>query len=146
MTPKQAANEILRLLAELEMLGGSSASPDLMKFLASLQARKERKVRLTGASDAAPKTSVAKRRVRDPAAMSKTIEELAAKLRTHFMSDAQFEVVMSEVANSNLSKDNVVQLYNAVFETDRKFGKSMTKPDLFNAIRRDRIARVRARS
>jgi hypothetical protein len=77
---------------------------------------------------------------------AKTIEQLAAKLRETFMSDASFEAAVSEAAASNLSKENVVQLYNRLFDTNRKFSKALTKPDLFNAIRRDRIARVRARS
>jgi hypothetical protein len=145
MTPKQAAFELHKLLAELEASGGTRPSAELREFLNSLSKRTERKTQLTTANDHSP-NGVAKRRVRDPAAMAKTIEELARRLRTHFMSDDQFEAAIAEAANSNLSKDNVVQLYNAVFETDRKFGKAMTKPDLFNAIRRDRIARVRARS
>jgi hypothetical protein len=145
MTPKQASAEIEALLAELEARGGTRASNELREFLASLSKKNERKTRLTTANDASP-NRVARRPARDPVAMAKTIEELAGKLRTHFMSDANFEAAMAEVANSNLTKDNVVKLYNAVFETDRKFGKALSKPDLLNAIRRDRIARVRARS
>lgn len=78
--------------------------------------------------------------------MAKTIEQIADKLRANFMSDTNFEAAMSEATECGLTRDNVVQLYNKLFDTERKFGKSVTKPDLFNAIRRDRIARVRARS
>jgi hypothetical protein len=145
MTPKQAATELKMLLDELRRRGGSAPSPELNSFLESLGRRNVRKTRLSEATEPS-REKVAKRRVRDPDAMAKTIKELAAKLRASFMSDLQFEAAVTEAAECKLTRDNVVQLYNELFETDRKFSKSASKPDVFNAIRRDRIARVRARS
>lgn len=75
--------------------------------------------------------------------MSKTIDELAAKLREAFASDSSFEEAINAPTVQKLSKSNVVTLFNRVFETSREFPKSLTKPDLFNAIRRERVARVR---
>ncbi len=78
--------------------------------------------------------------------MSKTIEELATKLRNAFESDSSFEAAINEPKVQKLSKPNVVTLFNRVFNTTRAFPKSLTKPDLFNAIRRERINRVRGGS
>jgi len=146
MKPEEAVREISALLAELERLGGEKPSLALRSFLRSLANRNDHKVQLGISESPSKRLRVAKSAKKDPALMSKTIEELAAKLRQNFMSDAAFEATVSEAAASGLSKDNVVSLYNQLFDTRRTFPRSATKPDLFNAIRRDRIARVRARS
>lgn len=77
--------------------------------------------------------------------MAKTIEDLAVKLRAAFDSDDQFERLLQEPHTQKLSKANVVSLFKSVFGTERPLGKSLTKPDMFNAIRRERISRMRAR-
>ncbi len=146
MTPKQAAAELQQLLGELKRLGGSSPSPELTAFLSSFGKRNVRKEPLSVDAGPSESTRVARRpRVRDPEAMARTVEDLARKLRAAFRSDAQFEAVISEASKSDLTKDNVIKLYNVLFETNRRFGGS-TKPQVYNAIRRDRIARVRASS
>lgn len=76
--------------------------------------------------------------------MSKTIDELAQKLRDAFNSDDRFESALNDPRVQGLSKANVVTLYNRVFEEPRRLAKSMTKPEVFNAIRRERISRVRS--
>jgi len=146
MTPKEAISELQQLLGELKRLGGPNPSPELEAFLRELGRRNVRREALGNDVGPSGGTRVArKRRVRDLEAMARTIEELARKLRAAFKSDAQFEAVISEASKSDLTKDNVIKLYNTLFETNRKFGGS-TKPEVYNAIRRDRIARVRAGS
>lgn len=147
MTPKQAVAELQSLLADLETRGGKMPSPELRAFLETLSKRNARNARLSSANESSGSKGVARKRRRpDPQTMAKTVEQLVAKLNAAFMSDASFEKVVQEAASSDLTKENVVKLYNELFATERKFPKSATKPDLFNAIRRDRIARVRARS
>lgn len=146
MKPEEAVREIVALLAELERLGGAVPSPALRKFLRSLEARNKNNLELRSEGSPSRRPRVAAGGKKDSALMAKTIDELASKLRENFMSDTAFEATVNEAAASGLSKDNVVALYNRLFETKRTFPRSATKPDLFNAIRRDRIARVRARS
>ncbi|MEZ5972491.1 MAG: hypothetical protein R3C31_11830 [Hyphomonadaceae bacterium] len=77
--------------------------------------------------------------------MAKSIEELARKLRDAFESEAQFETVLKDPTTQALSKANVVTLYKKVFDVARPLSKSLTKPDVFNAIRRERINWVRGK-
>lgn len=148
MKPGAAAAEIVALLEEAERLGGSKMSPELSEFLRELadsgglkkSARRTRGTSTGGAGGRVPRPP------RDEATMSKTIDELAAKLQSAFASDTSFEEVMNEPVVQKLSKPNVVVLFNRVFRTHREFPKSLTKPDLFNAIRRERVARVRGSS
>lgn len=78
--------------------------------------------------------------------MSETIQQLAARLERAFENDSNFEAAVSQAEASGLSKDNVVELYNRVFQTSRNFPKSVTKPGLFKAIRQDRLKKVRDRN
>ncbi len=78
--------------------------------------------------------------------MSKTIEELAARLREAFENQASFETVLTAPETQGLSKANIVTLYNRVFGSEQPLAKSLTKPEILNAMRRERINRVRGRS
>lgn len=142
MTPERAAAEILELLEEAKRLGGSSISTELENFLKELSAcggLKKKSTRRPGTSTPRPTS-----RRKDPLQVAKTIEELAKKLRDAFQSDQRFEEVIRRPEAQGLSKANVVTLYNRVFETQHKFSAKLTKPDLFEAIRKERIKRVRA--
>lgn len=77
--------------------------------------------------------------------MLETIQQLAARLQRSFESDAGFEAAISQAEASGLTKDNVVELYNRIFQTSRSFPKSVTKPALFKVIRQDRMKKVRDR-
>ena len=78
--------------------------------------------------------------------MAQTIAELSARLKANFASDESFEQGVKALESSGLTKANVVKVYNAVFDTEKSFPKSVTKAALLNALRKDRIARVRAAS
>lgn len=143
MKPAQAAKEIEKLLREAERLGATPISAQLSSFLQELAAcdgLKKKSTRRAGSSSP-PRPPRARK---DEAEVAKTIDELAAKLRGAFQSDERFEEVISRPEAQGLSKANVVVLYNRVFETKHKFPAKLTKPDLFEAIRKERIKRVRA--
>lgn len=78
--------------------------------------------------------------------MSKTIEELASRLRDAFQNQASFETVLRAPETQGLSKANIVTLYNQVFRPEQPLAKSLTKPEILNAMRRERINRVRGGS
>lgn len=83
---------------------------------------------------------------KDEAAVAKKIDDLASRLRDAFPSDENFEKTVQDVESSGLTKSSVIELYKAVFGGGRSFPKSATKQSLLNAIRKDRIAKVRAAS
>ena len=146
--------ELKRLLAEAKRAGVSSELEGVVDKWLDVNSRssltlKQAETLLTGSS-APSKTQRGARKPpkpkRDPAAVSKTIEQIVATLSATFNNDMTFEASVKEAEDSSLTKDNVVAIYNQLFRTDKKFSKSVRKPDLFNAIRRERIARVRYRS
>ena len=152
MTPKQAAKEISALLDEAEARG-VHASSDVRAFLRELEAsaglKKPRKETATPSGQISPGDSgsrVASRPKRPVVDMSKTIEELAARLRDAFENSSSFETVLSAPETKGLSKANIVTLYNRVFQPEQPLPKSLTKPEILNAMRRERINRVRGRS
>lgn len=143
MTPAEAAKEITKLLQEAERRGMPAISADLHLFLQELAVcggLKKKSTRRAGSSPSGRRP----RGRKDEAEVAKTIDELAAKLKSAFQSDERFEEVISRPEAQSLSKANVVTLYNRVFETNHKFAAKLTKPDLFEAIRKERIKRVRA--
>jgi hypothetical protein len=151
MKTAEAAKEILALLEEGARRGVASPSADLRLFLNELSAsgglKKPRKVRkLTtktgGSKGSTPRVGVRPKRPTG-VEMAKTIEELANKLRDAFESAASFETVLNDPQTQALSKANVVTLYNRLF--DQQPAPSMTKPEIFNAMRRERINWIRGR-
>ncbi len=149
MKPEQAAEEILELLDELEHLRGRKPSKELVAFLSSMSSvntpetiskhpKQNRKA-------VAPKKRRPRKR-KDPAAVAKTIQHLSIRLRENFSSDTQFEQSVQALAESGLTKANVIKVYNELFDTNKDFPKSVTKIALLKALRKDRIARIRAAS
>ncbi len=150
MKPADAAKEILALAEASARLGGPAPSEALRTFLDELAVspglKAVRKSTRTGKGDSASGATRVGTRAKwsTEAEMSKTIDDLARRLREAFNSDDRFESVLSDPQTQKLSKANIVTLYNRVFEEPRPLSKSMTKPDVFNAIRRERISRVRS--
>lgn len=149
MKPSDAATEIHSLADELLARGGAAMSDDLRVFLAELSSISTLPVRKSTRSTARQSETKTRRVGTSPkrpskAEMSKTIDELAKKLRETFNSDDSFEKLLSDPVVQGLSKANVVDLYKRVFDAPRPLAKSLTKPDVFNAIRRERITRVRS--
>lgn len=151
MKTTQAAKEIIALLEEAVSRGASSPSAELRGFLDELalspglkkpRKKAETKSRRTS-SGSEPR--VGTRRKRPEVDMSKTIEELAARLRDAFENQSSFENVLSAPETQGLSKANIVTLYKRVFGPEQPLSKSLTKPEIINAMRRERINRVRGR-
>jgi FtsZ-interacting cell division protein YlmF len=150
MKPSQAAKEITSLAEASARLGGPEMSPELASFLEELAVspglkavRKAKRKDQGSSMRKAPRVG-ARSKQHAESDMAKTIDELARKLRAAFHSDDQFESVLSDPEAQTLSKAAVVTLYNRIFEEARPIAKSMTKPEVFNAIRRERISRVRS--
>lgn len=148
--PADAAKEILALAEASERLGGPSMSDALRDFVSEMATtsaapavKRASTIGTRKSANKAPRVGARVKRITE-ADMSKTIDELAQKLREAFYSDDQFERVLTAPETQGLSKANVVTLYNRVFQEPRPISKSMTKPDVFNAIRRERISRVRS--
>lgn len=76
--------------------------------------------------------------------MSHTISDLAAKLRAAFDEATEFEQVLTDPLTQSLTKPNVALLYKETFKSERSLPNGLTKPELFNVFRRERINRVRA--
>lgn len=144
MKPSDAAEEIFSLLEEGTALGARAPSPALKEFLVSLAERSVSES-LTGTPNK-PSKAHTKRRQRPGADMSGTIEMLAKRLRDAFASDSQFEEVLADESTQQLTKPNVVLLYQRTFDSSRVLPKTMTKPELFNQFRRERINRVRGQA
>lgn len=148
MKRKELVSEIKELLRRLENLDGTRPSADLETFLKDL----ENEALTFKRDDASEKpkrkraATKAARSRKDPDAVANTIADLAQRLRASFASDESFEANVQAVEASGLTKDAVVQVYNSVFGGNRTFPKSVTKQALLNAIRKDRIAKVRAAS
>lgn len=100
-------------------------------------------LRLMKTREARRAESTTPRRRRGPQDVSQGVKDLIAKLRSAFGDDSTFEQTVDDA--SKLPKAAIVEVYNGLFETSKKFPKSVTKPDLLNALRRERIARVRYR-
>jgi hypothetical protein len=140
-------DELRGLLAELEKSKGLVPSLALEIFLKDLEngsltvmaAKKQLKT-------TSPASTSKSKQKKDPATVAKTISELSSRLRATFGSDDSFEQTVRAVESSGLTKENVIELYNSVFGANKAFPKSVTKQALFNAIRKDRIAKVRAAS
>lgn len=146
MKPEQAAAEIITLLQEGERRGAPAPSAALTQFLRRLSESKNSATLAPQQSNKLQKRVGSARARLSEAEMSSTIDQIAAKLRAAFPSDAAFEALITEPTVQSLSKPNVVALFNRVFDTSRTFPKAVTKPDLFNAMRRERISRVRGMS
>jgi hypothetical protein len=152
MKTSDAAKEIVALLEEGASRGVRRPSTELQNFLTEMASspglKKSRKKSATKtsrtSSGAAPR--VGTRRKKPPEVdMAGTIEELARKLREAFENQASFETVLSAPETQALSKANVVTLYNRVFEPEEPLSKSLSKPEIFSAMKRERINRVRGR-
>lgn len=148
MKTSQAAREIIALLEEGRRRGASAPSDDLRQFLDELALsgglKKPRKTKVsskTGVSKTATPRVGARPKRPTGVEMAKTIEELAKKLRESFENPSSFETVLSDPQTQALSKANVVTLYSRVFEQPP--ARSMTKPEIFSAMRRERINWVR---
>lgn len=153
MRTTDAARAIVALLEEGRRRGAPAPSEELRAFLAELSAspglRKpvnRRRTPGTGISIRTASRVGARTERATEADMAKTIDEMAQKLRGAFDSEERFETVLADPKTKKLSKAGVVTLYNSVFESPRPLARSMTKPEIFNAIRRERINRVRGRS
>lgn len=149
MTPSKAANEIIALAEELVRRGGPQMSPELREFVEQLGhtpgLKAVRKSKRTDGKDSADARRVGSRAKRSTEAeMSKTIDELAQLLRDSFSSDDRFERALNDPRVQGLSKANVVILFKRLFDDSRPPPKSMTKPEVLNAMRRERISRVRS--
>lgn len=150
MKTSQAAQELITLLEEGVRRGLPAPSEELRLFLSELatcgglkKPRKRKVTSGTGVSKGA-KPRVGTRPKRPTGAeMAKTIEELAQRLRDSFESSSSFEAVLNDPQVQALSKANVVTLYSRLFEQPP--AKSMTKPEILSAMRRERINWVRGR-
>lgn len=147
MNISEYLNELRGLLDELKQSNGLVPSLALETFLKDLEngslTVSAANRRLGTKSRASTLKSKPKK---DPAAVAKTISELSSRLMATFGSDDSFEQTVQAVESSGLTKENVIELYNTVFGANKAFPKSVTKQALFNAIRKDRIAKVRAAS
>lgn len=148
MNTKELVGELRELLGQLEALAGVKPSNALNAFLAQIESESLtfKKQNTSVKSKRVGPTAVKPRTKKDPEAVAKTIGELAARLKANFASDDSFEKTVQAVEDSGLTKEGVVQIYNSVFEVNRTFPKSTTRQALLNALRKDRIAKVRAAS
>ncbi|MBY0563718.1 MAG: hypothetical protein K2P58_05965 [Hyphomonadaceae bacterium] len=78
--------------------------------------------------------------------MAKTIDELAKALRDAFDNPTVFETVLNAPETQALSKASVATLYSRVFRSEQPPSRSMTKPELFRAMKRERINYARGRA
>ena len=149
MKTREAAHQIIALLQEGATRGAPVASAELMAFLQELAESpglKKPRNKLSTKSRTTSPSSEPRARPRTPRKevdMSKTIEELAARLREAFGNQASFENVLNAPETQGLTKANIVTLYTRVFGADQRLSKSLTKPEILNAMRRERINRVR---
>jgi hypothetical protein len=65
-------------------------------------------------------------------------------MREAFYDDAAYEAVMREIEAQNLSKTQLIEIYNAVIPFAKQFQASDTKAQILNAMRKNRILAVRA--
>jgi hypothetical protein len=144
----QAAKELIALLEEAQRRGATAPSDELRLFLNELAEsgglKKPRKKKVTskaGVSTVATPRVGARPKRPTGAAMAKTIEDLAKRLRDSFENASSFETVLTAPETQSLSKANVVTLYSRVF--NQAPAKSMSKPEIFSAMRRERINWVR---
>lgn len=147
MKLKLISLELRTLVSKAQEYDGSFPSASLETFLkglenGSLRVSKQAPQAKTKRSASKPNSKPK----RDAETVAKTISELSLKLKEAFGSDDRFEQTVQAVESSGLSKENVIALYNSVFGAEKSFPKSVTKEALFNAIRKDRIAKVRAAS
>jgi gas vesicle protein len=68
----------------------------------------------------------------------------ATAMREAFYDDAAYEAVMREIEAQNLSKTQLIEIYNAVIPFAKQFQASDTKAQILNAMRKNRILAVRA--
>jgi Glu-tRNA(Gln) amidotransferase subunit E-like FAD-binding protein len=145
MNLSSISQELRTLVSKANEFDGSSPSAALETFLKDLE--NGSLIFSKDTAEAKPKrrasTSKAKPK-KDAETVARTISELSSKLRAAFTSDDSFEQTVQALETSGLSKENVIELYNSVFGANKTFPKSVTKQALFNAIRKDRIAKVRA--
>jgi hypothetical protein len=143
MNKQQAIKELNSLLSELENATGRRPSEGLRTFLSKLENSSFTiSSKSTGKARRQKAPALRRGSRKDPEAVAQTIAELKA----NFASDESFEQGVKALESSGLTKANVVKVYNAVFDTEKSFPKSVTKAALLNALRKDRIARVRAAS
>tara|TARA_R110000803_G_scaffold38526_1_gene83376 strand:+ start:4097 stop:4543 length:447 start_codon:yes stop_codon:yes gene_type:complete len=140
--------DIKKLINELEASGGSAPSPLVLEFIDGLENQT-----FTISTNTAPKSKTTPRKPRktaarkkDPVAVANTISELSSRLKAAFESDEKFERTVQDLEESGLTKASVIEVYNAVFDTRKSFPKSVSKDALMKALRKDRIAKVRAAS
>jgi hypothetical protein len=147
MNKQQAIKELNSLLSELENATGRRPSEGLRTFLSKLENSSFTiSSKSTGKARRQKAPALRRGSRKDPEAVAQTIAELSARLKANFASDESFEQGVKALESSGLTKANVVKVYNAVFDTEKSFPKSVTKAALLNALRKDRIARVRAAS
>jgi len=140
-------HELRELASKAQALDGTTPSESLATFLKGLENGSLTVSKQTRDLKVKAKASPSKSRPKkDAETVAKTICELSSKLKATFSSDQSFEQTVQVVESSGLSKENVIELYNSIFETNKTFPKSVTKLALFDAIRKDRIAKVRAAS
>jgi Glu-tRNA(Gln) amidotransferase subunit E-like FAD-binding protein len=148
MNSNEILTELRSLIAELKSLGGSAPSTVLLEFVEGLEnsslSISSKTARKSATTSRSPKKRAAKKQ--DPNAVAETIAELSTKLKEAFRNDESFEQTVQRLEESGLTKANVIKVYNAVFDTNKSFPKSVTKSSLLNTLRKDRISRVRAAS
>lgn len=138
--------ELLELLRDGRRRGVREPSPELAALLVSL-AKPSVNVSVGSGerSSSAARARVARpRKKRAKIDMSHTISDLAAKLRAAFDEATEFEQVLTDPLTQSLTKPNVALLYKETFKSERSLPNGLTKPELFNVFRRERINRVRA--
>jgi hypothetical protein len=142
MNLRDAIKEIKELLADGQRHGARAPSGELLAFLESAS-KQIVKAPFTDAQKTTARRRTEPRtrgRERD---VSKTIEELAVKLRSAFNQANEFDKLLALPETQRLTKSNVVQLFKRTFEATPR--GDMTKPELFDAFRRERIRHVRTR-
>lgn len=152
MTSKNSLKaEIQRLISELEARGGSKPSEALR---AALDSDSDIVVKKPASKTKQPSnsttTSVPKRAKKsnrkDASQVAYSISEITARLKQAFESDASFEAGVRDLETSGLSKAHVAEIYKEVIGSSKSFPKNATKDELLNALRKDRIMKLRAAS
>ncbi|KCZ56752.1 hypothetical protein [Hyphomonas chukchiensis] len=140
--------DLKSLMKDVEDLGGNAPSSLLLEFVTGLENQtftiSTKTTRKPSGIPRKPRKTAAGKK--DPAAVANTISELSSKLRAAFESDEKFERTVQDLEESGLTKASVIEVYNAVFDTRKSFPKSVSKDALLKALRKDRIAKVRAAS
>jgi hypothetical protein len=143
--------EILKLVLELESLGGSQPSDRLRSVLESdsdivVKKPATRTKQTSPVTSDAAKVGARTSPKKDATKVTKTISEISTKLKQAFESDSSFEQGVRDLESSGLTKAHVAQVYKEVIGSSKTFPKSVTKEALLDALRKDRIMKIRAAS